>query len=203
MSVGRASASTPRTLLWRPTCTLHRRSAGALTEDITARLDQHLSIRFSAASCDLQLNFTCEGCQATLSQQHGPVLPEREVATQVAQPAAAAAAPQPRDDVREADDDGGGGGPGSTTEAVADLPGGDAMQALLARARALMEATDADDSQANPVTEEEAGGVGQACSHVVAAEHEVADAGDSSEGVHTELQDMLVRARAAVAALQL
>lgn len=186
-----------------------RKPPGALQEDICAQLDEHLSIRFLAGSHELQLNFMCDGCQAGLSQQHGAILPERAVNR--AQTGAAgsmsrgmAAAVQ---DEQQQQQEQQPATPASITTpaaAVAGLPGGDEMQALLARARALMAATELSQPDL-PDTGESRGftslfGSPAAVDLADAVEEpapgHTADAGEDADDLHT----MMARARAAVAA---
>jgi hypothetical protein len=157
-------------------------------DDITARLDEHLSIRFLAGSFDLQLLFDCDGCQAVLSQQHGAVLPERAAPQQAApscSPGSSQAAAQAQ---QQAVCEGGN----DAAAAVAGLPGGDDMQNLLARARALMAATDAASPPQDAAAVEEV--TAPAAGVVLSQPH------GTSDDVQEDVQDMLARARAAVAA---
>lgn len=150
-----------------------RKPPGALQEDISARLDQHLCIRFLAGSHELQLFYSCDGCQAVLSQQHGAVLPDRAVAQEAAmqqsgqqpgqQPESHASGISSRQEMalescsqlqqqaqqHKPEQMMGRPGEGSSAgaAAIAGLPAGGDMQALLARARALMAATDLSQSE--------------------------------------------------------
>lgn len=173
-------------------CTLFWCRPGALTDDITARLDEHLSIRFLARSLDLQLLFDCDGCQAVLSQQHGAVLPERAKQQQAApscppgssQAAAAQAQQQPGEGLCA-----GGGG---AAAAIAGLPDDSHMQTLLARARALMAATESESQPSDAAAKQ---GVAAPATGVA-----LSQPAEGPDDVQDDVQSMLARARAAVAA---
>lgn len=186
-----------------------RKPPGALQEDICAQLDEHLSIRFLAGSHELQLYFTCDGCQAGLSQQHGAILPEQAVNR--AQTGAAgsmsggmAAAVQGEQQQQQEQQPATPANFTTTAAAVAGLPGGDEMQALLARARALMAATDLSQPDL-PDTGGSKGPTSLSGSPAAVGLAEVVDepapgrtavAGEDADDLHT----MMARARAAVAA---
>ena len=203
-----------------------RKPPGSLSEDIAAHLDEHLSIKFLAGSHDVQLCFSCEACEAVLSQQHGAVLPDRMRATagqQLAPHAAAAPAgsqavtsstqqqvqDQQQDQLQDASD-----ASGAMAAAIASLPGSDDMQALLSRARALMAATDLAAAAVEPKVEAQgpaATAAGDVCaaqpagpgmqSSVLPASSVVAGGSEGGErDERDELQAMMARARAAVAA---
>lgn len=207
MCRNRSAETTASTLLSKGTLRAHTVSAcrhtyclcvrilcrpGALTDDITARLDEHLSIRFLAGSLDLQLLFDCDGCQAVLSQQHGAVLPERAKPQQAAptcRPGSSqAAAAQAQQQAGEGLCAGGGG----AAAAIAGLPGDSDMQTLLARARALMAATYSESQPSDAAAEEE---VAAPASGVV-----LSQPSGGPDDVQDDVQSMLARARAAVAA---
>jgi hypothetical protein len=219
-------------VLW---CCLCRKPPGALQEDISARLDEHLRIRFLAGSHELQLSYSCDGCQAVLSQQHGAVLPDRAVAQEATmqqsgqqpgqQPESHSSSissrqgvalgsytklQQQQAQVQKPEHLTGRPGEGSSAAAaaIAGLPAGGEMQALLARARALMAATDLSQSEVavdEPCTTEPEqahvehavavqGIPSQACQQDQEAS---AAAGHDDDG---DLQAMMARARAALAA---
>lgn len=208
-----------------------RKLPGALTEDITAQLDEHLSIIFTARSFELQLLCECEGCQALLSQQHGTVLVERAQAQQAQQQtetpplptdhtsSCSKHEPEPGHRSQQEESQISSSGTGSAATAVTGLPGGDDMQVLLARARALMATTDlsmpeaAPAADVPPVAEPACSNYYKSCGpHAVerpagkeaagssggeAAGGAVSDDADDTAG---ELKAMMERARAAIAA---
>lgn len=204
-----------------------RKEPGALTGDITAQLDEHLSIRFTAHNFELQLLFDCEGCQALLSQQHGTVLLERAQEQQAQQQTATPPAPtefgsgssnhkpEPGRQPQQADSQPSSTGSGSAATAIAGLPGGDDMQALLARARALMAATDVPVPEVDAAADqrpdtEPAGSV--SCRSLDGTQSAEGGAAGSSGGGDVgcgvsddddaagDLKAMMARARAAIAA---
>lgn len=198
-----------------------------LQEDISARLDEHLSIRFLAGSHELQLLYDCEGCKAVLSQQHGAVMPERATvaAPAVQQPQghtqrsssqtavqAGAAVHSVRQGMEQQLQQETGGNVASVSAAaaaLAGLPDGGQMQALLARARALMAATDLSQPEAAgntpadeaPTAEDgPAAHMSQPQTDLLAGDYEEADAEGCATDAADDLQAMMARARAAVAA---
>lgn len=54
---------------------LTRRKPIALKQDIDVQLDENYSVKFKARSYELQLIFSCEGCQMGLSLLHGAMMP--------------------------------------------------------------------------------------------------------------------------------
>lgn len=213
---------------------LRRKPPGALQEEISARLDEHLRIRFLAGSHELQLFYSCDGCQAVLSQQHGAVLPDRAVAQeatmqqsgqQPGQPESHTSsigsrqgvAPKPHSQQSQAQArepeqplDRAEEGSSAAAAAIAGLPDGGEMQALLARARALMAATDLSQSEV-AVDEAPVDAPGQAAAPVQKAvamqgvpsqpclqDQEASAVAGDDDG--DDLQAMMARARAAIAA---
>jgi hypothetical protein len=212
-------------IIWHYRIVCRKTPSAPLTEDITAQLDEHFSIRFMAGSYELQLAYECEGCAVVLSQRHGAVLIERAARAQPPQlhqqagqqhsqwqdPQVSQQGVEHQQEQQATSQTEQGG----VAAALAGLPGGDDMQALLARARALMAATDDSAAAATGDSAVAAPGmeVHEACEPAsppgIVYQHTGLPSSSSPDGHpppcdesadEDDLQAMMARARAAVAA---
>jgi hypothetical protein len=98
---------------------------------VEVRLDAHLTLRLLARTHKLQLTFACDGCEVALSQRHGTILPDREVAS-------APHPPLPQPGVLAPDAAAGAAASGAADSPAPAAGDSDGLQSLMARARALM-----------------------------------------------------------------
>jgi hypothetical protein len=182
----------------------------ALKQDVEVQLDEHYSVRLTARSYELQLSFSCEGCQMCLSSLHGAILPGADAADssssmQHAQQGNSVHAQ------RNIVDEAAAGGLKSATAAAGSSGGSDVARAaaaaaaagvethdLLARARALM-AADFSDLVGSDDASSKQSGVVPSCSTCTAAGGVAAGAAAAAEE-DDSTQQLLARARALMAA---
>lgn len=173
-----------------------------LQEDVTLQLDNHLSVRLLQRTHELQLLFACDGAELAISQRHGPMLPGASGGGGGSSDGGGGSSSISSISNGGSSSNGGGGGDAaaggssSIAAATAGLPNGAELSGLMERARALMAAATAEAAATN-VT-------------VQAHHHQQQQLAEEESGHHhhqapadqDDLQAMLARARAAVAAVE-